>query len=550
MVGQSRASKKRAKKRQQQLGSIASNKKQSVEPTNVVTKEGNGNPNKKTQDENTKCDSTAVAQETTPKEANAKEPSSTIDTTIDASCLLDLVAPLKDDTETAPQRATAILQFLLEDLSVQDFYNEYWEKQPLHISSNDRDRLRGFLSLESLRTNTTTPLVYGQDVNVTRYQLEGDVKRRITLDPVDHTIGPELWDDYFDQKQCTVRYLCPHKLSANLHALLSLLESEWGCMVGCNAYLTPRNSQQGFAPHYDDIEAFCLQLEGTKRWKVYPPNDIVLPRTSSRDFVESELTKAPVLDIMLRPGDLLYMPRGWIHQAVTTNDEHSLHITVSAMQQWSWGDLMELWLPDALTQAIETDETLRAGLPKDALSYMGVMHDQHTVPDAMKQSDVTEIEPRQEAFRTQAKQHLLNVVGNAMKLLDSTCDQLGKRFLSDRLPPAPPLPSSPGDQPLLPTTLCRIARPGIARLVIEANDEEPDKQQAVVYHCIDNSLVYHGRALSPLEFELDDAPAIEQLLTTLPPYWISIMDLTHESIEDKVGVVQALLDEGILSVRH
>ena len=51
--------------------------------------------------------------------------------------------------------------------------------------------------------------------------------------------------------------------------MLSNLEHEFGCMVGSNAYLTPGgNTNQGFAPHYDDIEALILQLEGYKHWRV------------------------------------------------------------------------------------------------------------------------------------------------------------------------------------------------------------------------------------------------------------------------------------------
>jgi lysine-specific demethylase/histidyl-hydroxylase NO66 len=56
------------------------------------------------------------------------------------------------------------------------------------------------------------------------------------------------------------------------------------------------------------------------------------------------------------------------------------------------------------------------------------------------------------------------------------------------------------------------------------------------------------RALNPLEFELDDAPAIEQLLTTIEPRWIMLADLFHDTVEDKVGVAQALYDEGLLAV--
>lgn len=54
---------------------------------------------------------------------------------------------------------------------------------------------------------------------------------------------------------------------------LSLLPSLNQCS---NAYLTPPGSQ-GFAPHYDDIDAFIMQLEGAKAWKVYVDPDNLLP---------------------------------------------------------------------------------------------------------------------------------------------------------------------------------------------------------------------------------------------------------------------------------
>ena len=50
-----------------------------------------------------------------------------------------------------------------------------------------------------------------------------------------------------------------------------------------------------------------------------------------------------------------------------------------------------------------------------------------------------------------------------------------------------------------------------------------------------------------MEFEVDDAPALEQLLTTVEPHWIMVRDLIHGDIEDKMGIAQALYDEGILA---
>lgn len=132
-------------------------------------------------------------------------------------------------------------------------------------------------------------------------------------------------------------------------------------------------------------------------------------------------------------------------------------------------------------------------------------------------------------------------------MVDAACDQIGKRFLSDRLPPGftPDEISytSEGqkDEKIWPTTMCRLARPGIARLVLEDG-------KAVLYHCADNTCVYHEVPLSPLEFEVDDAPALEQLITTVEPKWIAISDLIHEGMEDKIAIAQSLYDEGILAI--
>lgn len=81
-------------------------------------------------------------------------------------------------------------------------------------------------------------------------------------------------------------------------------------------YLTPAGTQ-GFAPHYDDIEAFLLQAEGSKQWRLYDnPSGERLPTTSSGNFAQRELGPA-IMEVTLRAGDLLYIPRGVVHQVAT-----------------------------------------------------------------------------------------------------------------------------------------------------------------------------------------------------------------------------------------
>ena len=75
------------------------------------------------------------------------------------------------------------------------------------------------------------------------------------------------------------------------------------------------------------------------------------------DLNEDEIGK-PILDTVLNPGDLLYFPRGVIHQVLVLwvcimfslhsfsqanalPDIHSLHITLSTAQRHTWGDLLE-----------------------------------------------------------------------------------------------------------------------------------------------------------------------------------------------------------------
>ena len=66
-----------------------------------------------------------------------------------------------------------------------------------------------------------------------------------------------------------------------------------------------------------------------------------LARDSSGNFRPEDLTAPPVLEVTLKAGDLLYFPRGTIHQGYSLADEHSLHITISCYQHVAWADLLE-----------------------------------------------------------------------------------------------------------------------------------------------------------------------------------------------------------------
>ena len=66
----------------------------------------------------------------------------------------------------------------------------------------------------------------------------------------------QVWDQGW-----TVQVIQPQRVVSVIADLLRGLEELFQCTVGSNAYLTPAKTQ-GLAPHWDDIEAMIVHLEG------------------------------------------------------------------------------------------------------------------------------------------------------------------------------------------------------------------------------------------------------------------------------------------------
>jgi hypothetical protein len=88
--------------------------------------------------------------------------------------------------------------------------------------------------------------------------------------------------------------------------------------------------------HHDTHDVFSLQVAGEKRWLVYAPV-WELPLKHQRYKAETMGEPGePVLDVTLRAGDTLYLPRGWLHEAKTSETD-SLHLTVG-VNVYTWMD--------------------------------------------------------------------------------------------------------------------------------------------------------------------------------------------------------------------
>lgn len=113
-----------------------------------------------------------------------------------------------------------------------------------------------------------------------------------------------------------------------------------------NTYLTPPDSQ-AVPPHADDRDVLILQVYGKKQWKVYKTIPIPYPYPQEqvgKDGLEvpPQVLEGPCLiDCVLESGDVLYMPRGYVHQAQTVSNMPSYHVTIAlATHDWTLAGLV------------------------------------------------------------------------------------------------------------------------------------------------------------------------------------------------------------------
>ena len=133
-------------------------------------------------------------------------------------------------------------------------------------------------------------LTYGVDIDLAKYINEERTTPSNVSPLVNTKATLETLNKAFVEEGHSVRLKCPQMHSNKLWKMIATMEDYLQYGGGANVYLTPSNAQ-GFAPHFDDIEAFVLQLEGQKRWRVYKPkteNDL-LPRHSSKDLDQNDL---------------------------------------------------------------------------------------------------------------------------------------------------------------------------------------------------------------------------------------------------------------------
>jgi hypothetical protein len=241
-------------------------------------------------------------------------------------------------TPTQKTRANALAR-TLDPVSAEEFLDGYWERKPLVVPRAEEGRFDDLLSVADVgRLLTSGGLRYpgfrlakaGAKLDVTSYTTD------LSWRPVPFTGTAEVERVLAEfEDGATIVLQALHMNWPALAAFCRSLESELGHSAQANAYFTPR-SAQGLPVHHDTHDVFSLQVSGEKRWLVYDPV-FELPLKNQRYKAETMGEPgAPIIDVTLRAGDTLYLPRGWLHEAKTSETD-SLHITVG-VNVYTWID--------------------------------------------------------------------------------------------------------------------------------------------------------------------------------------------------------------------
>jgi ribosomal protein L16 Arg81 hydroxylase len=243
------------------------------------------------------------------------------------------------------------LDVLLAPTATDAFLRDHWERRPLHVARDDPRFFADLLDLDEIDRVLTTLGLHHPSVELV------DATRRITSAEYTYPSGmidPVRVYQRFAEGATIIMPRLDHVVPALAH-LCRAMEARLSARFQTNIYLTPAESQ-GFAPHFDNHDVFVLQVSGVKAWRLYD-TPIELPYRGQHFAPTEAPPGAPSSEVTLRPGDVLYVPRGVMHDAVA-GPEPSLHVTLGALFT-SWTEL----LIEALARVGLEDARFRRALP-------------------------------------------------------------------------------------------------------------------------------------------------------------------------------------------
>lgn len=245
-------------------------------------------------------------------------------------------------------QSTLSLTDLLTPIDVKTFWSDYWEEKPLHVSRSDSNYYKSIFSLDDL----DTLLTYNNLRHIPSFCTSNNNPMVPHLDVQNQRESLNA----YDQGE-TLLIGAVHQRWKPIAQFCRKIEAEFRHPTGATMVLSPAQTQ-GLPPHYDEPEVLALQLSGEKCWRIYP---LMQPLPlNGYSFPAGTNLGTPIQEVHMHPGDLLYIPRGYPHEAVTS-DNTSLHLSLY-INVMRWYDLIIQTLMQVSEQHVEFRKALPVGM--------------------------------------------------------------------------------------------------------------------------------------------------------------------------------------------
>ncbi|MCH2197246.1 MAG: cupin domain-containing protein [Flavobacteriales bacterium] len=306
---------------------------------------------------------------------------------------------------------------LFSPLSWAEFISEYFEKKHLLIARKDPHYYDEVVTLKDV-----DEVIFSQKINHPAFRVvdsktgEFPDPRRYTQNGTSSINPVEFCREYTEGGTLALAGMQHHVRS--LREFCNNLQRAYGHPAQTNLYLTPQDAQ-GFSPHYDNHDVIVLQIHGKKHWRLYE-SDMNLP-DKSMPFQKEGFTPGKVFkEFDLNAGDLLYIPRGLVHDAITT-DESSLHVTLGVLG-YTWSQL----LIESVVKLTEENKEFRHFVSEGMRS---TDYDQHFKTLLSKlEEDLRERNGIRRFSKQLEEQTPSENVGHLLNLLDSSSNQGPEEF--------------------------------------------------------------------------------------------------------------------------
>ncbi|MFI7386174.1 cupin domain-containing protein [Streptomyces sp. NPDC049813] len=269
--------------------------------------------------------------------------------------------------DTDALAGAGVLEARLTGLGREEFARDIWARVPLLArGASDFSDLFSASAVDELvsRRGLRTPFLRVAKDGATLPDASFTAPAGVGATVGDQLDDTALWRSFADGATLVLQAL--QRTWDPVAQFTSRLATELGHPVQANAYVTPPQNR-GFDAHYDVHDVFVLQVAGAKRWVIHEPvlRDPLRdqPWTEHRAAVAEAAAGRPYIDTVLEPGDVLYLPRGWLH-AAQAQGAVSIHLTLG-VHAWTRHALAEQ-LTRAALALLRDDPRMRGSLPLGA----------------------------------------------------------------------------------------------------------------------------------------------------------------------------------------